>query len=208
MRERLRVQHPSWRILDAETDDEPFNKAAAIVRHAPLDSVLVVHDTDVLCDGLGSAVKNVIDGAPWAVPHQLVIRLSESGTDRFIADGCPVERAHEYDHAERHRGVLAGGIVVLSPGLIATHPPDVRFIGWGGEDAAWGRVLGLAGQPFRVGAALVHLWHPPAPRQTRAMPQSVESRRLMLRYLDARGPALEALRMEAVQATGGCKTPA
>lgn len=207
VRERLRVLHPEWRIVDAETDDDPFIKARAILLHAT-DDLLVVHDTDALSDGLDAAVAAVRAGASWAVPHQKVHRLSEVGTERFIADGCPVARAHDYESTERHRGVLGGGIVVLEPGLIATHPPDVRFVGWGGEDAAWGRVLGLAGQPWRVGAPLVHLWHPPAPRQTRAMPERAESRRLMLRYLDARGAALEALRREALEAWASHETPA
>lgn len=210
MRERLRVRHPDWRIVDAETDDEPFNKARAVLLHAERarGDILVVHDTDVLSDGLADAVAAVRAGSRWAVPHQKVYRLSESGTERFIADGCPIGLAHDYDAIERHRGVVAGGIVVLEPNLIDTHPLDVRFVGWGGEDSAWGRVLGLAGQPWRVGAPLVHLWHPPAARQTRAMPERAESRRLMLRYLDARGSALERLRDEAIEAWASHKTPA
>ena len=39
-------------------------------------------------------------------------------------------------------------------------PMDPRFLGWGGEDAAWGQALRrLYGPPAQFDGALTHLWH-------------------------------------------------
>jgi hypothetical protein len=66
-------------------------------------------------------------------------------------------------------------------------PPDARFTGWGGEDAAWRDALRcLAGMEWREGTApLFHLWHPPAPRDGYRH-GSPEHRELVRRYGEAR----------------------
>jgi hypothetical protein len=65
-------------------------------------------------------------------------------------------------------------------------PMDPRFVGWGQEDEAWGAALAaVLGNGWRGTTPLYHLWHPPQPRQNRAI-GSQESRHLRGRYFKAR----------------------
>jgi hypothetical protein len=83
-------------------------------------------------------------------------------------------------------GVPGGGIMVLSRETYEQVPLDWRFKGWGQEDEAWGAALAaVAGKGWRGTEPLYHLWHPPQPRQNRAI-GSDESRHLRNLYLKAR----------------------
>lgn len=132
--------------------------------------IVVVADADVWTDGLSAAVTAVKDGAPWAMPHTEVHRLSKDG--RGLAQ-------------EPYRGALGGGIVVAPRQTLLDIPLDPRFVGWGQEDHSWGLALTtLAGIPWRGEATLTHFWHPPQERITRKY-GSVESKALYLRYVTA-----------------------
>jgi hypothetical protein len=68
---------------------------------------------------------------------------------------------------------------------------DPRFVGWGGEDIAFGWALDtLAGPHTNLGAPLYHLWHPLAVDRRKASP---ETDRLAGRYAEANGKP-EAMR--------------
>jgi hypothetical protein len=144
--------------------------------------VLVVADGDVWSDGIHEAVTHVLAGAPWAIPHRGVHRLTEASTTRVLAGG-PWEGL---DTAERpYLGIEGGGIVVIHRALLLAVPLDPRFEGWGQEDESWAMALRtMLGAPERVKAPLVHLYHPPAPRLSRAR-GSQASWRLRRRYLRA-----------------------
>lgn len=172
--------HPHWQIVTGAAPDGPWCKAAAVAAALPgaTGDVLVIADADVWCDGVDQAVSAVANGAGWAVPHDLVHRLTEDATAAVRAGGPlrgpSVERPY--------RGYAGGGMTVLDRETYQQVPLDPRFAGWGQEDEAWALALGcLAGAAWRGSAPLWHLWHPPQARTSRRW-GSDASRALWARY--------------------------
>lgn len=172
--------HPDWQVITTGDDGAaagPWCKAAAVAAALPRadGDVIAVVDADVVCAGLLAAVEAVASGLhPWAVPHQSVYRLTPAATDDVLAGGpFPDVRSPRSllrgKVAEAHRGVIGGGMVVLRREDWARVPLDARFTGWGQEDLAWGWALTrVLGGPWRGIAPLLHLWHPPQQRASRA----------------------------------------
>lgn len=169
--------HPQWDLVVAAPPDDVWRKGAAVA--AALDraagDVVVVADADVICPGVHHAVHAVTAGAPWAMPHRGVYRLTEHATAAVYA-GAPLPdvgapRAALSQHCrEVYVGVAGGGVAVLPRTTLAAVPMDPRFAGWGQEDLAWGHALAvMAGPAWRGTAPLYHLWHPPAPRRSRSV---------------------------------------
>lgn len=199
--------HPDWQVIatgDGGTTG-PWCKAGAVAAALPAadGAVIVVADADVVCGGLRTAVEVVASGShPWAMPHNGVYRLTPAATATVLAGGefpdvrgpRSLIRGHI---AEFHRGVPGGGLVVLPRAGWDVAPLDFRFSGWGQEDLAWGWALTrILGGPWRGTAPLLHLWHPPQPRATRAT-GSTESMELWARYRRAYTAAeVEALLQE------------
>lgn len=175
---------------------------AEALSHAAGDDVLVMADADVWTEGIGQAIEAVASGAPWAIPHAMVHRLTADATAAVLATGvlggATVQRPY--------RGFEGGGITVMPRRLYEQVPLDRRFAGWGQEDEAHALALTtLAGAPWRGTAPLFHLWHPPQPRDSRRW-GSVPSRALWQRYRLATTP--QAMRdllaeMEADDARSG-----
>jgi hypothetical protein len=162
----------------------PWVKARAVmpaVADAPQGSIVVVADADVWCNPCG-AIYAVANGAPWAVPHALVHRLTDAATYKFThGERLPLECEEE-----PYVGYEGGGVIVARREMLLDVPLDPRFVGWGAEDDCWGIALRhLAGDPWRGGEDLVHLWHPPQQRTSRTR-GSAESSQLRLRYYRAR----------------------
>lgn len=159
---------------------EPWSKGAAVnpaIRESDAE-IIVVADADCVTEGLLAAIKAVELGAPWAIPHRLVYRLTQEGTDLFMASG---EYPNPFDRRQ-YTGIAGGGFVVARRETLLEAPMDPRFVGWGHEDEAWAMALTcLFGAPWRGDADLIHLWHPPQPR---ANPRkgSGEAWSLLLRY--------------------------
>lgn len=144
----------------------PWVKAEAVTPALERSSaeIIIVADADCWTEGLPAAVEAVVNGAPWAIPHWLVKRLTERDTDILIGGGEP---AGPYDRRE-YVGVAGGGFVVAPRETLLEIPLDSRFIGWGQEDDSWALALtALAGEPWRGKADLIHLYHPPAARTSR-----------------------------------------
>lgn len=179
--EFTRKRYP-WPVTVAE-GGEPWSKGAALrpaVEAATAD-ILIVADSDCVTEGLPAAIEAVKDGAPFAVPHGKVYRLTEAGTDRFMESG---EYGHPFDRRP-YRGMAGGGFVVAPRETLLDCPPDPRFKFWGQEDESWALALTcLHGMPWRGDADLIHLYHPPAPRMSRRK-GSPESWALYRRYRDA-----------------------
>ena len=172
---------PDWDLVMGQAPDGPWCKAAALadaLGRTDADT-LVVADADVYVPaGIGQAVDLVSQRrTAWAMPHLRVYRLTQAGTGRLMATGQlpPPTRvdpargawpAGERMVAESHKGQIGGGCVVLPRALYDQVPMDPRFLGWGNEDAAWGRALTvLAGAPpWRASEPLWHLWHSPPAR--------------------------------------------
>jgi hypothetical protein len=159
-----------WPIIVGRHDDGPWCKAMAVADALDQTAadVLVLHDADVIADGLAEAVRTVQAGAAWAMAHRSVHRLTEAATGRLIAGEDPAGLAV----AERaYRGVEGGGITIVRRDVYEDCPLDPRFLGWSGEDEAFGWALRtLNGPPWRpLGhAPLWHCWHPSQSRATRA----------------------------------------
>lgn len=177
-------RHPDWRVTIAEAPAGQWRKGCAVNRAARESTAdtIVMCDADVWTTGLGRAVEHVQDGAPWAIPHHLVHRLTEACTRRLIAGEDP-----ELEHDEPpYRGVQGGGIVVLPRLTLLEVPVDERFAGWGQEDMSHAIALHvLAGPAVRGTADLLHLWHPPQPRMSRKTGNH-DGQLLHRRYLRAR----------------------
>jgi hypothetical protein len=152
--------------------DEPWCKAEAVRRGLeirPPGDVLVVHDADVVAADLVPAVRAVLDGAPWAMPHGNVLRLTREASGCAMAHQELLTEPSALPLAERpYRGVAGGGVVALPPSAYEAAPLDPRFVGWGQEDTSWARALRtVVGEPVRLSGPLWHLWHAPQPRASR-----------------------------------------
>lgn len=184
VRGRYRFIYPCWDLVEARAPAGPWVKALAVTPALErTDSELVVvTDADVWCDGLLDAVRAVEDGAPWAVPHRRVLRLTDEATRDVLAGGWPqdpelVQRPYD--------GVFGGGIVVARRETLLDVPLDPRYESWGQEDTSWGRALArLAGKPWRGTADLWHLFHPPQERLSRRW-GSNQGKALHSRYVRA-----------------------
>lgn len=193
---------PDWEIVTGTPPDGPWSKGAAVADalEQTRADVLVVADADVWSDGIPAAVNTVASGrARWAMPHQLVRRLTPEAT-QAVLDGAPPAGQPT---AETHPGMPGGGIVVLARDVLTGVPMDPRFEGWGQEDQAWALALTtLAGPMWRGAADLHHLWHPPAPRRSRA----VGSAASLARYRRYQAASGQVSQMRALVAEF-CPTP-
>lgn len=148
--------------------------------------VLVVADADVWSPGWEDAVAQVQAGAPWAMPHGPVRRLTHAATQQVL-DG---HRPHTgMELAQRpYEGWPGGGMVALTRTAYERAPLDPRFVGWSGEDESWAHTLSvLVGEGWRGTAPLWHVWHPPQERMSRRW-GSAPARALASRYARARTP--------------------
>lgn len=197
-------RHPDWQLIEAlqVPESETWCKAAAVnPAVASCGAEIVIQaDADVWSDGLPEAVDAVRDGAPWAMPHSLVRRLSAEGTAAVLAGASWSDQPL----AQRsYRGIFGGGFVVASRVALQAVPLDPRFIGWGQEDEAHAMALSaLLGEPWRGVADLYHLYHPPQERWTRRR-GSREGWKLRARYAAARDnpAAMNALLEESRDAS-------
>lgn len=175
-------------VVGSLSPDRPWRKADAVA--AALPSVytdrLILWDADVWCSP--AAIGAALEGArEWAVPHASVYRLDRATSERVTRGELGPEQLGRRSlvRCERHpyRGVVGGGIVVLSSELYDRAPFDRRFVGWGQEDITAGVVwTALAGLPWRGHAPLYHLHHRVAPKQSAGVGSS-ESHLLYKRYL-------------------------
>lgn len=184
-------RHPDWQVITGSCPDGPWRKALAVedaLSRADGD-VLVIADADVIADGVGEAVRAVEAGAPWAIPHNLLYRLTAEATEDVLGGAAPHARMPTTQPP--YEGYAGGGAAVLRREAYERHPLDPRFAGWGAEDEAaafaW---RSLVGGPWRGTAPMWHLHHEPQPRLNRHV-GSKESHALLVRYQCAfkQGPA-------------------
>jgi hypothetical protein len=169
--DRLAAEHPDWQVTLVDSTIDPFSRSDAINRGVvrSFGKIIVVHDSDVWVEDLPSAVAEVRSAASWAVPHLHVHRLNQHASERYMDGARDFVVPNDY-HERPYTGVRCGGAVVLKREVAEQVPPDARFRGWGGEDEAWSLALRtLVGEPWRSQEPLIHLWHPPAKRKSRAV---------------------------------------
>lgn len=173
VRARFAERHPDWQIVlghDGRADGQPFCRSAAIIdglRQAD-GGVVLITDADVWCDQFVAAVQAVADGADWCLPHGQYIRFTTEATDRILAGEDPAGLDLPGNWEEEPYAQRPGAVHAIRRDLALAVPPDQRFVGWGGEENAWGWALtALAGEPVRLDGRAWHLWHEPQPRQSR-----------------------------------------
>lgn len=185
--DRWSEQHPAWQVTVAPAAGDRWCKAAAVMPavHASTADLIVVADADVWVPGVAESVRDVQQGAAWAMPHGHVLRLSEQATARVLSGATLTP---DLELAERaYTGVHGGGMVVLPRATAVDVPLDRRYQGWGQEDMSWATALTtLVGAPRRRSHLLFHLWHPPQQRMTRRF-GSPQGRELWRSYCKAAG---------------------
>ncbi|WP_433242482.1 hypothetical protein [Actinomadura nitritigenes] len=210
LRDRWAREHPGWQIVEGRAPDGAWCKAAAVGSAlARADGqLLVVADADVWTDGVAEAVEQVAAGAPWAIPHWHVNRLTPDATARVLAGGrlegdIGKSRSLRWERLP-YPGFPGGGMTVLTRELYVESPMDPRLLGWGQEDECWALALHtLAGAPWRGPDDLWHFYHPPQPRRS-ARWGSEESRRLYVAYrIASRNPAAMCELLAGASCRGG-----
>lgn len=191
VRHRWATEHPDWEIVTG-TCEGPWSKGTAVadaVARTDAD-VLVVADADVWVDKIGVYVSEVTERAARFIrPHRRVFRLNEQATEKVYAGEVPADVVGRLNGLAQspYSGVLGGGMVILHRRLYEECPIDPRFVGWGGEDEAWGFALStMAGRRTQGREALWHLWHPPPERRSRRY-GSVANEYLRSQYQHAAG---------------------
>lgn len=184
-----RYRELGWQVQIGGAEGTTWCKAVAVANalRAATGDLLVVADGDVWAENIQAAVEAVDEGAEWACPFTKVYRQSPLQTERMLT-GAPPSVAHRDLAHVPYTGAPGGGIVVVPRETYGQIPIDPRFVGWGGEDWAWGYALTtLAGPPARSTGPLWHAWHPPQPRNRAAgLSGSVANEKLRIRYRDAR----------------------
>lgn len=182
---------PRWPRAVGTCGAGPWSKGNAVRDaienlDAPAD-VLVIADADSFVADpatLAAAALEVVAGRQrWVTPHGYVYRLKPAETERVLAGAKP--RIGATIRAP-YEGPVGGGITVVALDAYAeVGGIDPRFLGWGGEDLAFGWALETLCQPgMRMDAPLIHLWHPhPAPN----LRGSLLSEEIVARYQAARG---------------------
>lgn len=188
--DHLAAMLPRWALTVAETPPGRWIKGDAVGAAVERSSAewLVIHDADVWCEATWEAVE-LYTPRLWAIPHDRVYRLDAKATGSVLVGEARPSAFMSINHlTENHyRGVAGGGIVVLRRDTYNAVPLDRRFVGWGGEDQAWGWALDtLIGPPSRGATPLFHLYHPPQPRQDRKI-GNAENEALRVRYRSAVG---------------------
>lgn len=184
--DRYRRLHPKWPVTIAMCDGEWSKGKAVNPVVAGLDpDVVVVADADSFVDpNLLIEAVEVAQRCGWAYPHGTTHRICEPDTERLLAGEDVSEPAV---HVRPTNAVPGGGIVVVTREAWATVKGlDANFVGWGGEDQAFGMILeGLVGATVTPPRSniLWHLWHPEAPNW-RNPSQATQER--FHRYLAAR----------------------
>lgn len=204
VRARWEAHHPSWEIVDVECVGQwcKGDTVAQAAEWATAD-VFVVADADSFVDPatMNEAVRLVGSGeAAWVVPHHNVYRLDEKTTARLLKQeptADPEQRNASLAQAP-YKGAHGGGMVVLTREALQTVPMDPRFVGYGGEDLAWGEALEtLLGPYTRLDADFVHLWHQPLNGRRK----STDTLELRRKYREAFGvPRLMRALIDGVEA--------
>lgn len=171
------THHPDWPVVEGVTSEALWCKGDAIAKALAQTTadILVIADADCIVppEALAWAVDAVEKGAPWAVPHHLVHRLSEAVTRNYLS-GVPLSlplNPKEYSRPP-YAGYPGGGILVVRRRIYeAVGGIPLGFKGWGSEDQCLALLLDtLAGEHVRGTADLIHLYH--APQPTRKTPEA------------------------------------
>lgn len=181
---------PEARLETFDTNDHPFNRAAArnAAARFALDNsydVLVLVDADTLVElaPLQQALDACGDGR-MHLPYTYYRSLTNRGTHMYFGGRAPLDCPADHEHEW-----ATGGVMVCQPqAWFRAGGMDQRFTGWGFEDTA-ARVCwdALLGETVRHEGTITHLWHPL--ETALGSKHWWHNRKLMDRYEDALGDA-------------------
>ncbi|MFD7909082.1 hypothetical protein ACFV4G_43465 [Kitasatospora sp. NPDC059747] len=180
---RWRRVLPAGAVIDVDTGDEPFNRAAcrnAGVRRAARShaDVVVIADADTLAEEgpLRAAVEAAAASGLVHLPYTEYRSLNADGTAQHRA-GLPLPDCS----ALAVQGACSGIYVTTPATWWATGGQDERFRGWGFEDAAWelAHTALLGAPPVRHEGRVYALHHPPGAKEG---PQYEANAALCYRY--------------------------
>lgn len=202
LREHYAQQHPEWEVIEGRCHSTNWCKGEAVADALKRcrRQVLVIADADCLVsqDALVASVAAVQSGAPWAVPHDRVLRMSREFTAQALSApaGAVSGMAAITLARPEYTGYAGGGIFVVSRAVYdAAGGIPSSFRGWGAEDQAFAVILDcLAGPHIRGAANLYHFWHNPHP--SKRTPGNNNKRLQQIRSAAKNGQAalLEVLR--------------
>jgi len=161
---RAHLQHilPTARLVVADTDHQPFNRAAARnagVREAGA-GIVVVCDADSLPERepVEAAIEAAADGL-LHLPYTIFSGLTREQTLRVLLQGLPLGDVGKPDLVTTNS---VGGVLVIDhDAWWEAGGQDEGFHGWGGEDVAFRHACDtLLGQTVRHDGVLYGLWHP------------------------------------------------
>jgi hypothetical protein len=183
-----------------DTDEGPFNRAAAVNRAAALAGewdLGIVIDSDVLLSvgQVRAAIVRATETGKVTWGHRRWRGISEAWTKRIVDDdrdlGAELSR-DEMDLFVERTNPLSWSccIVIPRPVFDDLGGFDERFRGWGFEDMAFQSVIvGLYGHE-RIEGDVIHLWHPrseerivPGRSRGTASPEYVVNALLGRRYM-------------------------
>lgn len=184
--------HPTWETVEGNADPDRWCKAEAVadaLEHTAAET-LVICDADLVCDpiALARSVDALDVGASWVVPYTSVRRLTAPATATVIDQppetvDLPTDRSSLA--RQPYSSLPGGGVLVLRRSTYLAAGGFPPFVGWGGEDVAFGLVLRtLAGKHTRIRSDLWHLWHPP--QSGRRPGGRSDNDRLTRRYIAAK----------------------
>lgn len=160
---RYKALLPDADIIDVDTDHEPFCLAACRnkgVRYADTHryDVVVLADADTLPEQrpLLEAIEQARYSRLVHLPYTVYRSMRADGTAQFL-HGTPLQDCNHL--------VVDGacsGVYVTTPSTWWSHGgQDERFLGWGGEDAAWhaAHTTLLGADPVRHAGRVYALHH-------------------------------------------------
>lgn len=181
---------PDADVVDVDTYHEPFclaacrNKAVRLAEEQGYD-VVVLADADTLPEHapLLAAIEQARYSKFVHLPYTRYHSLREDGTRQFL-NGTPLEQCNHLlvDGA-------CSGVYVTTPATWWSHGgQDERFLGWGGEDAAWyaAHTCLLGTEPVRHPGTVYALTHE---SQVKEGDQYTANFALVYRYHQAQGDA-------------------
>lgn len=188
---RYVIDHWAYMKFDVSIQHETGNSwskgriLAELVNAHPGAENLIIADADCIVqeEMLRETIQAVSRTQTWGTPYRKVHRLTLEATGKVYA-GRGLDIMDTL--LAPYPAVFGGGVTVIHRTAWETvQGIDPRFVGWGGEDIAFGWALDtLVKQHHAADGAVFHLWHPvQGPRQ----PVSRSNSRLLARYRRARG---------------------
>lgn len=163
---------PEFEIVEGFAPARGWKKGEAIADALTRATgrILVIADADCVCDpqAMRAAVEQVESGgAPWAIPHLNVLRLTQAATAAVLEQPLPAAVPAMQLERPAYQGIAGGGFVIVPRiGYLATGGIPAQFTGWGSEDNALALILGtFLGPALRGRTDCIHLWHPPQDRK-------------------------------------------